>query len=76
MIDDLIFFGIEHSVPEEKGISFLFRMFQAWQRKMERYGEVIKDVFDSRDMNVNTITPPGFPAEFRKRGEKYKRTSQ
>ena len=68
MIDDLIFFGIDHNIPEEKGLNFLFRMFMAYMRNIERYLSPLKNVL--KKDTPNKFTPKPLPDHLRKRRPK------
>jgi len=68
MIDDLIFFGIDHQIPEKRGISFLFRMFKAYGRHIQQFIEPLSKITNTGIGKGKVYTMGGeIPAHLRKK---------
>lgn len=73
MIDDLIFFGINHTIPEEKGIAFLFRMFKAYGRNIQRLLEPLKSITQNTGKGKIYTCGGEIPAHLRKNKNRRKK---
>lgn len=64
MIDDLIYFGIDHNIPEEKGLNFLFRMYKAYGRNIKRFLEPLQGITKTKQ---SKFTPKKLPNHLRRK---------